>query len=232
MSGDRPDLVTVGCVNVPVAQAEQWIGEYTDARRNLSAADPYAFPAYDRFQGDDNDPLVLSDADLLAPTLLNVPVKIRTFYGLARVRDRLEGALRHPAMTRPLEEIEDPEAVSAMVSPLYEVLDGTEAPNGVQGTTLSKVLHRKRPASIVLHDKWVRACYVGDDAPVARAEVRSWAEYMSLISIAIGADIRAQPNQFARLAAACSCPGELTAVRLLDIVAWRSRGSSPSEAGE
>ena len=227
----REDSVVVGTVAVPLERAERWVSEYTDADRNTSATDPYAFPAYDRFQDHDNDPRVITDADLLAPTLLNVPVKIRTFYGLARVRDRLVDALQHPGLARALEEVEEPDAVTAMVSPLYEVLDGADAPNGAQGTTLSKVLHRKRPASIVLHDKWVRACYVGDDAPVARAEVRSWAEYMSLISIAIGADIRAQPNQFARLAAACSCPGELTAVRLLDIVAWWSRGSSPSEAG-
>ena len=70
---------------------------------------PYAFPAYNRFQGQDKDPLVITDADLLAPTLLNVPVKIPTFYGLARVRDRLQAALQHPGLTP------DPEAVTAMV---------------------------------------------------------------------------------------------------------------------
>jgi len=58
--------------------------------------------------------------------------------------------------------------------PLYAVLDGLAAkPWGVEGTTLSKVLHRKRPQSLVLHDRWVRACYVGGDGPVPRAQERS-----------------------------------------------------------
>ena len=100
----------------------------------------------------------------------------------------------------------------------------------MKATTLSKVLHRKRPNSIVLHDKWVNACYVGTDGPVARTKNRSWAEYMVAITLAIGHDIRTQQDKFKMLDQAASSPGELTQVRLLDIVAWRSKGANASQA--
>jgi hypothetical protein len=217
--------ITVGRVDISMTAALDWVREYTDIDRNITSTDPYAFPAYDRFQQDENDPLRLSDADLLAPTLLNVPVKIRTFYGLQRVRRELEAALAHPNLVHPLAEVDDRASVHAMVEPLYSVLDGDAPPVGALGTTLSKILHRKRPQSIVLHDQWVRACYIGDDAPVPTARTREWADYMALVTYAIGEDIRAQPDQFAQLDAAASTPGELSAVRLLDILAWRSQGA-------
>ena len=113
----------------------------------------------------------------MAPGLLNVPVNIRSFYGLQRVRTRLEDALRHPLLEGPLGDTPDPDELGLAVRALYQVLDDpTTRPWGVGGTTLSKVLHRKRPQSVVLHDRWVRACYVGDESPVPRAPGRSWAD--------------------------------------------------------
>lgn len=114
-----------------------------------------------------------------------------------------------------------------MIKPLYGVLDDPkERPWGVGGTTLSKVLHRKRPQSVVLHDRWVRACYVGDGAPLDEDHARSWAEYMADLTRAVRDDLRAQPKQFRALDKATSCHGRLSAVRLLDIVAWTSKGES------
>ncbi|GAB3753480.1 hypothetical protein GCM10027599_14670 [Yimella radicis] len=66
------------------------------------SARPYAFPACDCYDGGTNEPDRLTDADLLAPGLLNVPVKIRSFYGLQRVRAQLEEALRHPVLEKPI----------------------------------------------------------------------------------------------------------------------------------
>jgi hypothetical protein len=40
--------------------------------KNRASAEPYAFPAYDRYNAPQNDPARVSDADLLAPALLNV----------------------------------------------------------------------------------------------------------------------------------------------------------------
>ena len=118
----------------------------------------------------------------------------------------------------------DPEELRLAVRALYEVLDDpTARPWGVGGTTRSKVLHRKPSQSVVLHDRWVRACYVGDDAPVPRATSRTWADYMVLITIAIREDMASQPEVFGVLKAAAGEPGRLSDARLLDILAWNSK---------
>jgi hypothetical protein len=93
---------------------------------------------------------------------------------------------------------------------------------------LSKILHRKAPQSLVLHDRWVWACYVGDSGPVPRARDRSWADYMTAVTTAIGEDIRTQSHAFAQLDAATGARGQLSYVRLLDILAWKSQGRTPS----
>src|SRR4051794_30371964 len=80
-------------------------------------------------------------------------VKIRSFYGLQRIRGRLERALANDELARPLAEI-DEDRTEDLVSPLYAALDNpSEQPWNVLGTTLSKILHRKRPNSLVLHDR-------------------------------------------------------------------------------
>jgi hypothetical protein len=107
----------------------------------------------------------------------------------------LEAGLANDDLGVPLAEIDDPARVAAMVKPLYAVLDDPQGrPWNVHATTLSKVLHRKRPKSIVLHDKWVNTCYVGGNGPVKRVRDRSWADYMVAITLAIGQDIRTQWN--------------------------------------
>lgn len=222
--------VRIGRVVVPLETASIWVRDYTNEARNVVSERPYAFPAYDRYDGGSTEPDRLTDGDLLAPGLLNVPLKIRSFYGLQRVRDRLEEALRDPVLERPLADVADPEAYRPAVQALYEVLDDPATrPWGVGGTTLSKVLHRKRPHSVVLHDRWVRACYVGDGAPVPRAHGRTWAEYMVLITNAIREDIASQPAVFGVLNAAAGERGRLSDVRLLDIVAWHSKGDAPGQ---
>jgi hypothetical protein len=221
------EAVRIGGVSVPLVSAQHWVSEYTSVN-NASAANPYAYPAYDRYECERNDPLHLTDADLLAPGLLNVPVKIRSYYGLQRVRHDLEAGLANDDLGLALAEIDDPVRVAAMVKPLYRVLDDPQSkPWNVNATTLSKVLHRKRPKSLVLHDKWVNTCYAGTKGPVKRMKGRSWADYMVAITLAIGHDIRTQLEVFKLLDGATSSPGELTHVRLLDILAWQSKGATP-----
>lgn len=221
--------VRIGRVVVSLETASAWIRDYTNGARNVMSERPYAFPAYDCYDGA-AEPDRLTDGDLLAPGLLNVPVKIRSFYGLQHVRGRLEEALRHPLLEQPLADVEDPDELRPTVRALYEVLDDpTTRPWGVGGTTLSKVLHRKRPHSVVLHDRWVHACYVGEGAPVPRAHGRTWADYMVLITNAIREDIASQPEVFGALRAAAGEPGLLSDVRLLDILAWNSKGDDPAQ---
>ena len=164
---------------------------------------------------------MLTDGDLLAPAMLNVKIKIRSFYGLEAVRPALEKALGDEALATPLAEQTEDE-VRRTVPALYEVLDTPDRPWGIKATKLSKVLHRKRPASVVLHDRWVYACYVGDGAPVPRARRRSWAEYMTLLTLAVRPDLRDQAAALDRVAEAA--PDDVSRVRLLDILAWRSQG--------
>lgn len=105
----RTGDVHVGRVRIPLGTASAWVRDYTNAAINVVSARPYAFPAYDHYDRGTNEPDRLTDGDLLAPGLLNVPVKIRSFYGLQRVRGQLEEALRHPVLEKPLADIADPE---------------------------------------------------------------------------------------------------------------------------
>jgi hypothetical protein len=224
--------VAVGRISIPFRRAEKWIRTYTDSERNKVMADPYAYPAYDLFDIERNRCDRISDADLLAPVLLNVRLSVRAVYGLQRIRPLLEKALANEDLQVPLRELDDPARVAMIVHPLYQVLDGNMRLHGVQGTTLSKVLHRKRPHTLVLHDRWVSACYVGegDTWPVPRVRRRSWAEYMTLLTVAIGNDLRRQRELFSRLGEASGAPGSISDVRLLDILAWMSKGVPPSDA--
>jgi hypothetical protein len=91
------------------------------------------------------------------------------------------------------------------------------------------MLHRKRPNSLALHDRWVQACYVGEGAPVPRAETRSWAEYMTLVSQAMAADLRQQPEQFSTLRTVSKAEPPLADLRVLDILAWNEGQRSSGE---
>lgn len=199
----------------------KWVAAYTDSAANLTSEMPYAFPAYDHLDGGTDRADKLTDADLLAPTLLNVPVKIRSYYALQVARPRLERALAHELLARDLATMDDSE-VRLAIAPLYSVLDDAR-PWNVKATTLSKVLHRKRPSAVVLHDRWVMDCYLGTDI-VPKVAYRSWADYMTLISCAVRNDLASQASQFAALSEVSRGARSLTAVRLLDILAWRSKG--------
>lgn len=211
--------VQIGNRAVPMDRALKWVAEYTSGDANRVSASPYAYPAYDTYQAFDNAPDVLTDADLLAPSLLNVTIKIRSFYALQRVREPLQVALSEPQLATPLADLPD-ERIDVLIGALYSVLDAGLW--GVQATKLSKVLHRKRPVSVALHDTWVRACYVGHDGPVlpaARGE-RSWSEYMAAISRAMADDLREGADQFKELQTVSGAEPALSDLRLLDILAW------------
>ena len=60
--------------------------DYTNVDRNRTGSAPYAYPTYERYAEETNDPLLLTDGDLLAPVLLNVRLSIRSFYALQHSR--------------------------------------------------------------------------------------------------------------------------------------------------
>jgi len=212
----------VGRATVAFGDALRWASAYLDAARNRNHPEPYAFPAYDQFDSEDNQPERLTDADLLAPVLLNVGISIRSFYALQALRPRLEKNLLDIGDLA-LVEASDLQ-LRSLVSPIYNVLDEPGIkPHGVEGTKLSKVVHRKRPNFLVLHDQWVRRCYLGTDA-VPRQDERSWADYMVLLSMAIRDDLITQEDAWRSLQSASASAGmpAVTLPRLLDIVAWHA----------
>lgn len=225
------DEIKVGGVVVPLNTAKDWVRDYTSTQEP-GAAKPYSYPSYDHYQGGGraNE---LSDGDLLAPVLLNVMGNrtIRTFTSLQAIRRSLESALVNVPVGESLESM-DSESASPLLEALYALLDLPDRQAhypGVRGTTLSKVLHRKRPAFIPLYDKWVDRCYVGSlesGRPVQPDKNRTPASFMSEVAVAIGDDLRNQREAFARLDSATRIPGDLTHLRLLDIIAWTSRGVS------
>jgi hypothetical protein len=218
---DTALTISVGRVHAPVTQAAQWLRRYTDEVQTRLSAKPFAFPAYDRFHTG-TQPGELNDGDLLAPVLLNVGIGIRSFYGLQTVRSRLEAALGDERLDTPLVAAPD-DLIERRVSEIYRILDDPKSrPYGVSGTKLSKIVHRKRPAFLVLHDRWVRACYVGNGAPVPNVEKQSWADYMVILTKAIRADLITGATTIAALREEIPSVGELSDVRVLDILAWNA----------
>lgn len=209
----------VGRVTVPLVDARRWVTAYLDRAVNLTGSRPYAFPAYDEFRAG-SSPDGLDDGELLAPGLLNVPVKIRPFYALQRIRPQLEVGLAAIPVDLRLADADEAQA-RTLTEAIYAVLDERPRPSGVQATLLSKVMHRKRPEFLILHDKWVRRCYVGSGAPVPQDRTRSWAEYMSAVTLAVRADLRDQAMGWRELATVAS-QGQVSTVRLLDIVCWNA----------
>lgn len=235
MATQNSDTIKLGGLPaISMQKAKEWVEEYTDAAVNTAAANPFAFPAYDQYRAGDNVPGELDDADLLAPTLLNVTISIRSYYALQQQRQHLQHGLAVDALASPLADLND-EDIETHIGGLFAILDegepasrdedesGASLLHGIGATKLSKVLHRKRPQSVPLHDMWVRACYVGDNGyPVPRAKNRTWREYMTLMSRAMASDLRKQRAQFQELQAASKASPPLSDLRLLDIIAWNA----------
>ncbi|MRJ77867.1 hypothetical protein GEV29_15095 [Aeromicrobium sp. SMF47] len=235
MVNSRLDTIRLGGhPAIPVHEAKAWVEKYTDAAVNVIADEPFAFPAYDQYRAGDNLPDVLDDADLLAPILLNVSISIRSYYALQQQRDRLQHALAADELACPLADLTDAD-IETYIGGLFSILDeggsttdedgnsGSSLLHGIGGTKLSKVLHRKRPQCVPLHDMWVRSCYVGDGGyPVPMVKKRTWREYMTLVSQAMASDLRTQRAQFEELQAASKASPPLSDLRLLDIIAWRA----------
>lgn len=205
--------VHVGSIEVPLVEATRAIRDYTDDSSS------FAWPYYDHLDTR-TAPTELGDADLLAPTLLNAAPKIVGFAGLQKdaIRTRLEQGLERLSNAPPLVKASDSDIEA--VGDLYSVLDDPGVPF-IKGTTLSKVLHRKRPGLIPLYDSNVWLAYGTD--PVLRRDGpprgRTWAKFSALLASAMQRDLNRTPRAWADLTALVG-DGSLTPVRALDILAW------------
>lgn len=216
----------IGALAVDRAQAWKWAEEY------LSGVGGYSYPAYDGMDAG-GSPWRLSDGDLLAPGLLNVTMRLPAFYRLVEVRPDLELWLQGVPVDARLTEASSTDL--ARLGDLFAIIDDGRV-RGVGGTTLAKVMHRKRPAFVPLHDQYIWGCYVSDDGPVPPSRGRrTWREYIPLLAAAIADDLRREKAWFTDVTGLASGPA-ITPLRALDIVAWhagrRARGDDNGDAAE
>lgn len=220
------ELIQIGGCEVVVDDAREWVGTYLNG-----ATGQYGYPSYDGYTTND-DAVRLCDGDLLAPALLNVQVRIMSFADLCDCRDEVETALA--GLPRNVELAAATDEVLELVGRLYSVLDSDHRPQSVLGTTLAKVLHRKRPELIPLYDENVRRVYQdGDGAPVPLVVGRSWVEFMTLLAAAMRDDLNRSVevwDDFRRLAPRDGPP--VSRLRALDIVAWHRGESFRSDGGQ
>ncbi len=213
-------MVRVGGQQVPRDEA------MTFARDYLGAQPPWrsAYPAYDSYEAARaRGPL--TEADLLAPALLNVQqMSLRAYYELLEALPRLSSLLDDldPELSLVAAQPDHLHAIGA----LYGVLDDSDV-HGTRGTRLSKILHRKRPALIPLYDEQVRRCYQvgegthGQGAPVPPVKGRSWADFMVAFAGAVQEDLVTQLDTWEAIAGLAADP-PITPLRALDIIAWHA----------
>lgn len=214
------DTVRVGGIPIPWAQAEGWVHDYFDADANRLSRKPYAYPAYDLLATGSRSN-ELNDGDLLAPTLLNAAPSIAAFYALQSAREKLEAGLKATPASVTLKSAVEDSSLERRMQALVGVLDERKL-QGVKLTTLTKVLHRKRPDFMPLHDKFIAACYVGahEPFPMRSDKNRTWSRYWAAMATAINDDIQTQVDVWAALSERA---GEKEAtLRVLDVVAWNA----------
>jgi len=168
----------------------------------------------------------LTDADLLAPVLLNVPhLSVATYYRLQKEMRYLDELLNR--LSPDLSLVNATSADIEIVGALFEGIDAGRLV-GARATTLSKIVHRKRPALIALQDVQVRRCYqAGPNAPLPVVPGRTWVAFTTALTILIQRDLAEQYGAFERLAEMASAR-PVTPLRAFDIVAWwfgQSRGA-------
>ncbi len=230
---DKPSGLRIGGVEI-----DPRLG-LDSARSYLSRRDRYGYPAYDSF-GSAGGPWRISDADFVAPVLLNAEMNSRTFYALKAIRPHLERWLVDIPLDARLVEAGPSEL--ERLGDLFSVLDSDDLPVNARGSILAKVMHRKRPAFIPLYDRFVDYCYRGaDTAPISKDRHRTWKEFLPMLGTAIIADLTNGRAFFEQVAALADGP-VITTLRALDIVAWHAGRShigpaiwaaaSPSETTE
>lgn len=207
-------MLRVGGAEVDTGDAREWVRQYLNGSRGQ-----YGYPSYDGYRTND-DPNRLADGDLLAPVLLNVRMKISSFADLCARRDDLESALTVVPLDIDLTDADDGALTS--VGRLFAVLDSELRPRSVLGTTLAKVLHRKRPRLVPLYDKNVSRVYQdGEAAPLPVVVGRPWPEFMRLLAGFMRDDLNRAPDIWDELRALTPEGGPpISRLRALDIVAW------------
>lgn len=201
----------VGGQSVAFSEAKAWAIEYLVGRPSASA-----YPAYDGYPGSESD--LVAPQDLLAVALLNVSNKpLKVYYGLESQLELINDRLQSPDLKGSLRDASP--ATLAAIADLFDVLEEKPVDN-VKLTTLSKVVHRKRPELLPLFDAKVRYCYtdcVG--APLPPKKKRSKRDYRLAWLETLQRDLDSQHEQWEEIAAIAPGP-KITPLRALDIIGW------------
>ena len=194
-----------------VEQPDQVLLDYLDVRNG------YAYPAYDRLVTNGSSALV--DGDLLAPALMGVHMDAGRFALLREMLPALAPVADLPAVA--LQDADDDHLMC--VAGVFGLLDEPRyGGRGVRGTILSKVLHRKRPDLVPLYDSRIFEAYTAPGV-LPRSLDRSWQDFMALLCAQMRADLRGEAAAFRELTAVAADTGaELTQLRVLDILVWRT----------
>jgi len=194
-----------------VEQPDHVLLDYLDVRNG------YAYPAYDTLVTNGSAELV--DGDLLAPALIGVHVDAARFALLREMLPALEPVADLPGVA--LQDADEDEILC--VAGLFGILDEPRyAGRGVRGTILSKVLHRKRPELVPLYDSRIYDAYAAPGV-LPRSPDRSWQDFMAGLCQRMRDDLREESVAFDRLGAVARDVGaQLTPLRILDILVWRS----------
>ncbi|MFJ9889494.1 DUF6308 family protein [Streptomyces sp. NPDC091287] len=214
----------MGGRSINVETAARWVSSYFDEAANRAAAvakygRPFAYPAYDRMAtGSGRDDL--NDGDLISPLLLNAGPTITAFYSLQSVLPSLLSGLAAVPPHLTLQSAVCDGRHRKLIEGLIGALDAPERIPGVGLTTLTKILHRKRPLFIPLFDRRVKACYLGlgDRYPMHPVSGRTDTTFFSTLAECMVDDIVRQPNHWAALKA--EAPEGTSLLRVVDVVAW------------
>ncbi|NCT91860.1 hypothetical protein GXB85_12990 [Cellulomonas sp. APG4] len=215
-SDATPAVVRVGALTAPWDEAQRFVTRYLN-----TPADHWSYPAYDAYPGGPD--ASVSEQDLFAPTLLNAGIRsLETYYALCGALRTINERLAVVPGDVDLADATDEQI--ADVARVIGVIDGRAIP-GVQLTTYSKILHRKRPRIFPLYDPHIEHCYQhAANAPVpAVREPRTWSEFAVLWLKAVRHDLRNPPvtGCWETLAALTPQSGQpISPLRALDIVGW------------
>jgi hypothetical protein len=189
-------------------------------RGYLGPAGRWSYPAYDGYQpASAAGPLI--DADLLAPMLLNVNhMKLKAYYLLLEELPYLQTVLTRLDQAGPGDLASASAEQLTIIGELFEGVNHPPRLKGASATTLSKVLHRKRPGLIPLQDAQVRRCFQqGPGAPLPRKPGRTWVQFTTELASVIQADLREQAGVWQAVADLATDP-VITPLRAYDIAAW------------